>query len=160
ESGLLLYALVLLTGYAAEYYGNYKKELVTSSQLRAQIAEAQLRAVEMQIHPHFLFNTLHTISALVQEDPQAAERTIARLSDMLRITLENRNTAEVPLSREMKLLDLYLEIEQTRYEDRLAVRRDIDPAAQDALIPNFLLQPIVENAIRHGIAQTSRHGSL
>ena len=82
---------------------NYRAEQLTTSTLRAQMTEAQLRALEMQVHPHFLFNTLHTISALVQEDPQAAERTIARLSDILRITLENRQSPEVTLARELKL---------------------------------------------------------
>ncbi|MBI4905867.1 MAG: histidine kinase [Acidobacteria bacterium] len=160
DSGILLYAMVLLAGYAVEYYNNFRQEQLTSARLRAQIAEAQLRALRMQIHPHFLFNTLHTISALVQEDPHAAERTIARLSDLLRITLDKRDDAEVPLSRELQFLDLYLEIEQTRYEDRLAVRREIAPDAGDALVPNFVLQPLVENAIRHGIAKISRSGML
>lgn len=151
ESGILLYTLVLMAAYAVEYYLHLRQEQLTSARLRAQIAEAQLRALRMQIHPHFLFNTLHTISALVQEDPQAAERTIARLSDLLRITLDTRDEAEVPLSQEMKFLDLYLEIEQTRYEDRLAVSRTIAPEAGDALVPHFVLQPLVENAIRHGL---------
>jgi LytS/YehU family sensor histidine kinase len=114
----------------------------------------------MQLQPHFLFNTLHSISALMHRDVEAADRMLTRLSDLLRLTLESASTPEVPLSRELDFLDAYLEIQQTRFEERLEVVRDIDPLALDALVPNLLLQPLVENAIRHGVANRTTGGRV
>ena len=151
DYGILLYAMVLLIHYAMEYYARYQKGRIRASQLETRLAQAQLQALKMQLHPHFLFNTLHSISTLVQENPEAAEGMIARLSELLRLSLENTGAQEVPLSTELEFIERYLEIERIRFDDRLQVRFDIDPQTLDAEVPNLILQPLVENAIRHGI---------
>src|SRR6266849_1875780 len=156
DYGVLLYGIVLLIHYAVEYYARYHEGRIKGSQLETRLAQAQLNALKMQLHPHFLFNTLHSISTLVNEDPEAAEAMIARLSELLRISLENTGAQEVPLSQELEFVERYLEIEQIRFEDRLRVRFDIDPQTLDAQVPNLILQPLVENAIHHGIAGASR----
>jgi two-component system, LytTR family, sensor kinase len=114
----------------------------------------------MQLHPHFLFNTLHSISALVHKDPEAADRMIARLGDFLRLTLENSGAQEVSLQKELEFLKCYLEIERVRFRDRLTTRLDIDPQSLDTPVPNLILQPIVENALRHGVAPRSSPGRI
>ena len=107
--------------------------------------------LEMQLQPHFLFNTLHAISTLMHRDVQGADRMMSRLSDLLRLTLDNGDEQEVPLKKELEFLEGYLEIEQIRFQDRLTIKRDVDPEVLDARVPNLILQPLVENAIRHGI---------
>jgi sensor histidine kinase YesM len=158
DSGVLLYAVVLLSTYAYEYYRQYEAGLVTNAHLEAQLARAQLQALKMQLHPHFLFNALHTASALVRENPAGAERVLARLGDLLRITLASSDAQEVQLIDELRFLDLYLDIERTRFEDRLEVHFEVDPSAENAMVPHFILQPLVENAVRHG-AGTRTHGA-
>ena len=155
DYGVLLYGIVLLIHYAVEYYARYQEGRIKGSQLETRLAQAQLNALKMQLHPHFLFNTLHSISTLVNEDPEAAEAMIARLSELLRISLENTGAQEVPLSQELEFVERYLEIEQIRFEDRLRISFDIDPQTLDARVPNLILQPLVENAIRHGIAHNA-----
>ncbi len=125
-----------------------------------RLARAQLHALQAQLHPHFLFNALNTVSACVHRDPHAAERMIARLSELLRGTLHTTATHEVPLAEELRLLESYLEIEQARFEDRLRVRWSIDPASRDARVPHLILQPLVENAVKHGIAPRSAPGTV
>jgi len=133
---------------------------VRTLQLEAQLSQAQLQALKMQLHPHFLFNTLHSISALLNHDPEAARKMITRLGDFLRLTLENSGTQEVTLQQEIEFLRCYLEIERIRFQDRLMTRVDVSPPALDAKVPNLILQPIVENAIRHGIAPRSSPGLI
>jgi LytS/YehU family sensor histidine kinase len=130
------------------------------AQLDRRLAEAKLEALQRQLHPHFLFNTLNTISGLMHQDVQAADLMIDRLSDLLRTTLDTSGVQEVPLKQELATLQTYLDIEQTRFRDRLSVRLDVDAGVQDALVPNFLLQPLVENAIRHGIGPLARPGRI
>lgn len=142
------------------YYRMYREREVAAAHLQAQLAQAQLQALQMQLHPHFLFNTLHAISALMHRDVDAAEKMLARLSDLLRITLESGSTQEVRLKDEMDFLGKYLEIEQTRFQDRLTVKTSIAPETLDALVPNLILQPLVENAIRHGIASRAQPGTV
>jgi two-component system LytT family sensor kinase len=128
---------------------------VQSSQLAQQLTASQLGALKMQMHPHFLFNTLSAIMVLVrQQKTQQAETMLSRLSDLLRHTLDDVETQEVPLWRELDFLRLYLAIEQVRFEDRLRVRIDAGPEVTDALVPHMVLQPIVENAVRHGLGQS------
>jgi two-component system LytT family sensor kinase len=128
---------------------------VEASELAQQLATAQLSALKMQLQPHFLFNTLGAIIVLIQQQKTAqAEAMVARLSDLLRLTLEDVEAQEVPLWRELEFLRLYLSIEQVRFEDRLRVRIAPAPALSDILVPHMVLQPIVENAVRHGLGQS------
>jgi sensor histidine kinase YesM len=155
-----MYLLIALTGYAYNYYRRFRQGQVRTLQLEAQLSQAQLQALKMQLHPHFLFNTLHSISALLNHDPEAARKMITRLGDFLRLTLENSGTQEVTLQQEIEFLRCYLEIERIRFQDRLMTRVDVSPPALDAKVPNLILQPIVENAIRHGIAPRSSPGLI
>ena len=152
---VLLYGVILLIYYAVKYYKRYQEGRLRASQLEAQLMHAELEALRMQLNPHFLFNTLHSISTLVRDDPDAAEEMIARLSELLRVALETGGAQLVPLHQEVEFAERYLEIEQIRFQERLTVRFDIDPETLDAEVPNLILQPLVENAIRHGIAQSS-----
>jgi len=160
EATLSAYLLILLAGYARDYQRRYRSESVRAAKLQTEIVQAQLQALKKQLQPHFLFNTLHTISALVQQSPAAAERVIARLGDLLRLTLDIGRLTEIRFEEELRICELYLEIEQTRYEERLDVRYDIEDAVRDALVPSFILQPLVENAVVHGISRTVGPGLL
>ena len=146
--------------HGIEYYRRYRLRELKASQLEAKLAVAQLEVLKMQLQPHFLFNTLHAISALMYRDVESADRMVTRLSDFLRLALDSAGVQEVPLKREMECLDKYLEIEQVRFGDRLVVRRAIDSAALDLLVPNLVLQPLVENAVRHGIAPRASGGRI
>lgn len=155
---LFIYFTIVIIVQGWMYYRRYRDRELRTSVLEAQLARAQLQALKVQLHPHFLFNTLNSVSELMHEDVHAAERTITRLSDLLRITLENLGTQEVTLRDEFEFVKGYLEIEQTRFRDRLKVTYDFAPETLDARVPNLLLQPIVENAIRHGISKSSQQG--
>jgi two-component system LytT family sensor kinase len=160
SEGIGIYMLIALTSYAFNYYRRYREGQVRTLQLEAQLSKAQLEALKMQLHPHFLFNTLHSISALLTQDTEAARTMITRLGDFLRLTLENSGSEEVTLQQEMEFLTCYLAIERIRFQDRLLTRVDVDDDALDAKVPNLILQPIVENAIRHGIALRSTPGLI
>jgi two-component system, LytTR family, sensor kinase len=160
SEGIGIYLLITIITYAVSYYNRYRKGELRAMQLEAQLSQAQLQALKMQLHPHFLFNTLHSISALLNRDTDKARTMITRLGDFLRMTLENSGTQEVTLQQEMEFLRCYLEIERVRFQDRLTTEVDIDPAALDSKVPNLILQPIVENAIRHGIAPRSTPGQI
>ena len=155
-----IYWLVLIAINALDYYQSFRLAEVKASELRAQLAQAQLRALKMQLHPHFLFNTLNSISALLHRDPETADQMVARLGDFLRLTLENSGDQEVTLEQEMEFLRCYLEIETVRFHDRLSVETEIEPQTLQARVPNLILQPLVENAIRHGISRQSAPGRL
>jgi two-component system, LytTR family, sensor kinase len=145
---------------AVNFYRQVREGELKASQLEAQLAQSQLQALRMQLQPHFLFNTLHTIAMLNLSDPKAANRMISRLSELLRLTLDHAGVQEVPLKDELDFLKQYLEIQEIRFQDRLSVSLDIDPESLDAGVPNLLLQPIVENAIRHGIAEREADGRI
>jgi hypothetical protein len=157
---VLIYWTIVACNHAIHYYRSYREHEIRTSHLEAQLAQAQLQALKMQLHPHFLFNTLHSVSALIHKNPDAADRMITRLGDFLRTTLENAGTQEITLQKEIEFINCYLEIEQIRFQDRLRVILDIDPEALDALVPNLLWQPVLENAIRHGIAVRSELGCI
>ena len=125
-----------------------------------QLAEAQLHSLRLQLQPHFLFNTLNTITALIATEPAAAERMVSGLSELLRASLRLADEQEVPLARELDHLRLYVDIQQTRFGDRLDVAMEVDPEARGALVPSLLLQPLVENAIRHGISPRAAGGRI
>jgi len=157
---LVTYWVIAGLAHAVDYYRKFRERELRASQLEARLAQAQLEVLRMQLHPHFLFNTLHAISALVRKDPDGAERTIAQLSDLLRLTLETLGREKTTVKDEMEFIDRYLAIQQTRFGDRLVVRQHIDPEALDALVPSQILQPLVENAIRHAVATRAGGGTL
>lgn len=157
---LFFYWAILGVRYAIEYYQKYRERELRASQLETRLAQARLQVLKMQLHPHFLFNTLNAISELVYKDPESAEQMITNLSDLLRLSLENVGVQEVPLKQELDFLNKYVEIEQTRFHDRLRLSMDIEPETLDARVPNMILQPLVENAIRHGIGMRSSGGSI
>ncbi len=160
DFGIIQYFSLIIGHHALEYYRAYEEGRYRSSQLEARLAQAQLKTLKMQLHPHFLFNTLHALSELMHENPVTAERMIIRLSDFLRLSLDHVALPEVALSQELDFLKRYLEIEQMRFEDRLTISYDIDPNVLRAQVPNLILQPLVENALKHGIANRRTAGLL
>jgi two-component system LytT family sensor kinase len=159
-TNVVTYSVVLGLGHLFEYHRQFRERELRASQLEGQLSRARLHALEMQLHPHFLFNALNAVSELIHRDPRAADRMVVRLGDMLRATLEGRGAGEVPLRRELELLECYLEVERMRFHDRLDVVFDIDAGSLDAPVPSLILQPLVENAIRHGIASRTGAGRV
>ena len=157
---LAVYALIVCAWHAWAYYRKYREREAQAAELAGRLAQAQLQALRMQLNPHFLFNTLHAVSALMLKDVVAANRMITRLGELLRLTLDTTDQQEVPLKQELEFLGRYLEIEKIRFDDRLAVRMEIEPATLDALVPNLLLQPLVENAIRYAIEPNTGAGKV
>lgn len=157
---LLIYGGVVVAWYAVTYYRDLQERRVEAAEMRALLQQAQLQALRSQLNPHFLFNTLHSIAELVHENPRLAEQMLLRLSDLLRKALHSSGAQEVSLEEELGFVKDYLEIEQLRLGDRLSVAWDIEPDALAARVPSLLLQPLIENAIRHGIAPSSRPGRL
>jgi len=157
---LLVYFAVLTAGFAREFFRRDQHRARQAVQLQAQLAEARLDALRMQINPHFLFNTLHAISALVERDPSGVRKMIARLSELLRHTIDSHATDEVPLREELSFLRRYVEIMEIRFQGRLRVEQSIDPGTHEAMVPNLILQPIVENALEHGVNRASGEGQI
>jgi two-component system, LytTR family, sensor kinase len=160
SQSFLVYALLLGIAHMVIYYRRYREREAAAEQLARGLAEARLQALKMQLQPHFLFNTLNAISALIPADAKPARRMLAHLGDLLRTTLEYEETQEVTLREELAFLQPYLEIEQARLEDRLTVVMDIAPETLDARVPHLLLQPLVENAVRHGVAARIEPGRV
>ncbi len=157
---LLMYVQMAFVSHGVLFYRRWRERELRASRLEAQLAQAQLQMLRMQLHPHFLFNTLHSVSALMHTDVKAADRILALLGDLLRDSLDKVGAQEVTLKQELDFVDRYLEIERTRFRDRLAVKTLVDPEAWDVPVPNLLLQPLVENAIRHGISRRAGTGHL
>lgn len=157
---MMTYWAVVGLSHALDYHREAQERALTAVQFETRLAEAQLQALQRQLHPHFLFNTLHTISALMHRDAEAADAMLARLSDLLRLTLERLGVQEILLKEELEFLEKYLEIERTRFGERLTVQMEIEPETLDVCVPNLILQPLVENAIRHGIAPRVGGGRL
>ncbi|MCU0256712.1 MAG: histidine kinase [Vicinamibacterales bacterium] len=157
---VLSYFVLVAAFQAVVNYRRYRERELRASQLEARLAQAQLEMLRMQLHPHFLFNTLHAISTLMHRDPEAADEMVAQLSDLLRMTLDNIGKQEVTLREELDFLQRYLDIQHTRFQDRLRVTLDIRSDTLDARVPNQLLQPLVENAIRHGLDGRPAGGSI
>jgi two-component system LytT family sensor kinase len=149
---LIIASLIVIGAHALLYYDDFRTSELQQSSLKAQLAQAQLRALKMQVHPHFLFNTLHSISSLVLEDPPKANSMIARLGDFLRLTLDHADHELVTLKEEAEFLRAYLDIEQVRFGDRLKVAFEMEPMTLSAQVPHLILQPVVENAIQHAVA--------
>ena len=153
-ANFLLYWAIVAIAHGLEYYRTGRDRELRASQLEARLAETRLQLLRMQLQPHFLFNTLNTISELVHEEPEIADRMIAGLSELLRETLRSGDQPEVTLARELQLLNSYVDIQRTRFGERLEVAVDAHPGTLSAAVPSLLLQPIVENSIRHGLART------
>jgi two-component sensor histidine kinase len=155
------YAGVVAVEHAARYHRLYVDRRVRASELEAQVARAQLQALQMQIRPHFLFNTLNTISALVRTgEHDAAIVMLAGLGDLLRLLLRSDGAQVVPVRRELEMIERYLQLEQARFGDQLAIEVDVEAGVEDALVPSLILQPLVENAVRHGIAAATSAGRV
>ncbi len=151
---------VIAGGFARAYSVKSRARQDQANKLSAQLAEARLEALRRQLDPHFLFNTLNAVSSLVERDPRGVRRMISRLSDLLRHSIEDADEPEIPLSRELALLTQYVELMQVRFQGRLTVTTDIAPDVMDALVPNMILQPLVENAIKHGVEQIEGDGRI
>jgi len=154
------YVPIVLIAHVVSYYQRFRQRELRTSQLQTQLAKAHLQALKSQLQPHFLFNTMHSISALMLTDVQAADRMMTRLSDLLRMTLDAEETQITTLSRELEFVNCYLEIEKIRFEERLNVILDISPETLDAQVPQLLLQPLVDNAVKHGISKLSAAGEI
>jgi sensor histidine kinase YesM len=157
---ILIYWGVVGIKSAFSYYQKYRERELQTSKLEARLAQSRLQVLKMQLHPHFLFNTLNAVSELIYKDPESAERMIGDLSDLLRLSFENLEVQEISLKQELEFLEKYLEIEQMRFHDRLRVEMNIAPETLDAKVPNMILQPLVENAIKHGLAPRSEGGVI
>ena len=156
----MTYWAVVVAAIAVEYYRLFVERDVRAARLESALVSAQLEALQAQVQPHFLFNTLNAIASLIPEDPVAAEETVESLSELLRASLREGGQREIPLSREIELLELYLGIQSTRFQRKLQVVRDYDAALGGVLVPPMVLQPLVENAIRHGIARQGKGGTV
>jgi signal transduction histidine kinase len=157
---MVTYWAIAALALATVYYRESQERAVRTARLETRLVEAQLQTLQRQLQPHFLFNTLHAISTLMHRDVEAADRMLSRLSELLRLTLNRVGQHDVPLSEEIDFLAKYLQIEQTRFQDRLTVRFDVEAEALDGLVPRMLLQPLVENAIKHGIAPQPGPGEI
>ncbi|WP_147451398.1 sensor histidine kinase [Corallococcus llansteffanensis] len=158
---LLVYGGILAVGHALDYHRRYREGELAQSQLETRLAHARLDALRAQLHPHFLFNTLNAISVLVRkQDTAGSIRMLTGVSELLRMALNTSGRQHVPLHEDLDFLERYLDIEQTRFPDRLQVVRAIDPVTLGALVPHLILQPLVENALKHGLATRSGAGCV
>ena len=154
------YLPIVLIAHFASYYQRFRERELRTSQLQAQLEKARMQSLKSQLQPHFLFNTLNSISALMLTNVEAADRMITRLGDLLRISLETAATQVTTLSRELEFVNCYIEIEKVRFEERLKVTIDVAPETLDASVPHLLLQPLVDNAIKHGISRLVSGGEI
>jgi two-component sensor histidine kinase len=157
---LLAYGALAGVAHAVHFYGRYRERERRALFLESNLAQARLRSLQAQLHPHFLFNTLNAIATLLRRDPRAAETTLMSLSELLRLALSRSDEQEIRLREEMRFLERYMEIQQTRFGKRLRFEQTIEPASLDCLVPTLLLQPLVENAIQHGIEPSGNPGLI
>jgi two-component system, LytTR family, sensor kinase len=149
------YTVTVLAYYAFERYRISQAEKLAASELQTKLAQAQLENLRLQVQPHFLFNTLNTISSVMYEDIKTADAMITQLSDLLRLTLQASRSHEIPLGEELEIARLYLDLMQKRYESKLRVTYSIDPSLNGLLVPQLILQPLLENSLRHGMKSGS-----
>jgi LytS/YehU family sensor histidine kinase len=155
-----IYVCIVCACWVVNHFQEASEQQRRTLELESRLTEANLQALKMQLQPHFLFNTLNAISSLIHESPTTADDMIGSLSQFLRTTLEVSSKNEVPFSRELEFVDLYLEIQQTRFGSRLRIQREIDSQSVDALVPPLILQPLVENAIRYGLEHREAGGTV
>jgi len=157
---LLIYGVIVTISHALDYYRKYHERTVHTLELEKHLTEARLQALLRQLKPHFLFNTLNGIASLMHTDVDAADKMLVRLSELLRLTMHHRGQPLTPLREEIAFIEKYLEIERIRFRDRLAVEITVAPDVLDAEVPSLIVQPLVENAIRHGIEPQARAGRI
>ncbi len=160
DYGLFIYIIIVFIDHAKGYYKELIEEQLHATRLKEELTAAQLQALKMQIHPHFLFNSLNTVSVLIQEEPKKAEQTLIMISDLLRLTLKRSESPEIALKDELQYVELYLNIEQVRFGDRLKISIHSEKDTLEAQVPPLILQPLVENAIKHGISQKRGEGII
>ena len=160
NANIWIYGPAVVAGQLILVLRRVRERELQAERLRTELVRAELQTLRAQLHPHFLFNTLHSISALIRTNPHAADKMLIRLSDLLRTTLQNSGVQEVPLKTELEVLENYLQIEQVRFQDRLRVHMDIAPEMLDVPVPFLALQPIAENCIRHGISKRADAGEI
>ena len=157
---LLVFSLIALAYHAAANAYDVRQRERRAVQLEARLARSELEVLKMQLQPHFMFNTLQTASALMEYNVGAARRVLTALGSLLRFSLDNLGTQEIPLRDELAVLRQYVDIQRARFRERLHVNLSVDPNAENVLVPSLLLQPLVENAIRHGVEQLARGGTI
>jgi two-component sensor histidine kinase len=160
QSTIPIYWAIVCVTWVVSYYRQLRERERRTLELEARLMQSNLQTLKAQLQPHFLFNTLNAIAALVRRKPAAAQDMIGSLSDFLRVTLDTAQQHEVPLRREIEFLDLYLEIQQARFGERLRIQKEIDPAALDIAVPALILQPLVENSVHHGIEPRETGGTI
>ena len=156
----ITYCVALGLVFAVRYYRKFRRRELKAIELEARLAQARMHVLKMQLQPHFLFNTHNAILELIYKDPKKAEQMLIDLSDLLRLSLEKMEIEEVPLKQEIEFLNKYLQIEQTRFQDRLSIKFEVPAETLIASVPNMILQPLVENAIKHGIGPRVRGGTV
>jgi sensor histidine kinase YesM len=159
-SHIMIYCAIAGIYISYDYYRHFMERQLKATELEARLTQARLEALRAQLQPHFLFNTLNAISAQVESDPRSARRMLEQLGDLLRLSLANSSAHEISLDQEMAFTSRYIALQKIRFEDRLEVIENIDPDTLDAQVPAFILQPLVENAIRHGIERCARKGQI
>ena len=159
-TNMVFYWFAIFMAKGVGFYESFRQKEITASRLQTELVGAQLRALRMQLNPHFLFNTMNGVSSLMREDTDAADRMLEQLSMLLRMTLDRGDTGEVSLREEIEFVQLYLEIQRTRFGDRVRYEIQIEPQILDSLIPTMILQPVVENAYQHGVAASSGRGQI
>lgn len=157
---LMIYSIILVVIHALKYHREFAAEQLKASELRAHFAGVELQSLKAQLHPHFLFNTINAVSELVYDAPETADRILTQLSVLLRMLLKGGKEQEIPLRKELDFLRGYVEIQQTLLQERLAVDFRVDAGVLDASVPNMILQPLVENAIRHAVAPREEGGKI
>lgn len=155
--GMLLFIIAIILNYVIIYYNNFTEKVISESNFNALITEAELKSLKYQINPHFLFNALNSISSLTISNPEKAQEMSINLSDFLRKTLSVNDVKKILLKEEIESIKLYLKIEKVRFEKRLGFNIDIAKKCENILIPNMILQPLIENAIKHGVYESSEH---
>jgi sensor histidine kinase YesM len=157
---ILCYGTIVAVESSLRSYRRFEKGKIRAAKLSSQLGRARLQALKMQLHPHFLFNALNSLSELMQEDPEAAQQMIKNLEKFLQLTMKSNHVLEVPFEEELEFLKCYLAIEYVRFQNRLNIKMDIEPQILKVAVPNLVLQPLVENAIRHGIAPRKSAGQI